>query len=84
MRMYGYLKTPRRMNRGDRVCKAMLHETRQEGTCAYPYDRPDALFSFSDLHYPTLEDAREDRDRGAPQWGQYKRLQDGAWKDFTP
>lgn len=66
MRMYGYLKTPRRMNR---VCKVTLHETRQEGTCAYLYDRPDALFSSSDLHCPTLEDAREDRDRGAPQWG---------------
>ncbi|MCI8971467.1 MAG: hypothetical protein HFF99_08375 [Oscillibacter sp.] len=116
MRMYGYLKTPRLMNRGDRVCKVMLHETRQEGTCAYLYDRPDALFSFSDLHCPTLEDAREDwdgrldprgwismedplpgcqhdcplsvritgRDRGAPQWGQHERLQDGEWKDFTP
>ena len=29
MRMYGYLKTPRLMNRGDRVCKVMLHETRR-------------------------------------------------------
>ena len=116
MRMYGFLKASWLMDRRDRVCKVMLHETRREGTFAYLYHSPDALFSSSGLRCPTLEDAREDwdgrldprgwisiedplpdcrhesplpvrvkgRDRGAPQWGHYERLQDGEWKDFTP
>ena len=62
MRMYRFLKSPPLMNRRDRTCKVMLHETRQEGTYAYLYGRPDALCSSSGPHYPTLEDAREDWD----------------------
>lgn len=62
MRMYGFLKASWLMDRRDRVYKVMLHETRREGTFAYLYHSPDALFSSSGLRCPTLEDAREDWD----------------------
>ena len=60
MRMYGFLKTPYLTNRKDLICKVMLHETRRQGTFAYLYTSPEALFSSFDLHYAELEDALED------------------------
>lgn len=60
MRMYGFLNTPRLLNRQDLIYKVMLHEIRQEGVFAYLYTRPEALFCSFDLHYTSLEDALED------------------------
>lgn len=44
MRMYGFLKNPSAANRQELVYKVMLHETRRQGTFAYLYTSPEALW----------------------------------------
>lgn len=60
MRMYGYLKQPCRANQHDFLYKVMLHETKKQGTYAYLYTSPDAVFCSFDYHYADLENALED------------------------
>ena len=68
MRMYGFLKTPYLTNRKDLICKVMLHETRRQGTFAYLYTSPEALFSSFDLHYARWRTGTE-KWRTGRSWG---------------
>ena len=68
MRMYGFLKNPSAANQQELVYKVMLHETRRQGTFAYLYTSPEALFCSYDYHYSSLEDALEDWEGDVERW----------------
>ena len=90
MRIYGFLREPYQVGWQDLVYKVLLHETWREGTFAYLYTSPEALFCTSAFN-AAPEDALEDwaegldqQDQGAPRRGHNKMFENGEWKDFTP
>lgn len=68
MRMYGFLKNPSAANQQELVYKVMLYETQRQGTFAYLYTSPEALFCSYDYHYSSLEDALEDWEGEVERW----------------
>ena len=59
MRKYAYLKEPYQVDEGKAIYKIMLYET-EEGFYLFEYDSLDAVMSFADLCYDSMEDLEDD------------------------